>query len=218
MFGDGPLTFQEFATREPLPLARVHDAVLAFLRDREDAVLIGAQAVNAYVDTPRFTKDVDVLSPRAAELADDIRTHLARCFGIGLGIRSRDARQPRFRGEGNRREVYQERKPRDRRLVAVWQAPGAMPPARVVDRVQVIAPPALVSAKLCRAVACRHSPSWGLHLGDLYRLLLAFPELKAEEGPVAEQLRAAGAGEEVMAAWKELVARIIEPDDEDAGY
>jgi hypothetical protein len=46
-FGDGALTFREFAMREPLPLATIHDAVLTFLRGRDDAVLYGAQAVNA---------------------------------------------------------------------------------------------------------------------------------------------------------------------------
>jgi len=44
MFTAGALTFQEFAMREPLPLATIHDAVLEFLRDRDDAVLFGAQA------------------------------------------------------------------------------------------------------------------------------------------------------------------------------
>jgi hypothetical protein len=43
MFGDGSLTFQEFMTRERVPLATVHDAVLEFLRGRKDAVLCGAQ-------------------------------------------------------------------------------------------------------------------------------------------------------------------------------
>lgn len=33
--------------KEPLPLARVQDAVLDFLRHREDAALFGAQVVNA---------------------------------------------------------------------------------------------------------------------------------------------------------------------------
>ena len=49
MFGDGALTFQEFIMREPLPLSTIHEAVLEFLRGRDDAVLFGAQAVNAYV-------------------------------------------------------------------------------------------------------------------------------------------------------------------------
>ncbi|MCH7989790.1 MAG: hypothetical protein IID46_11670 [Planctomycetes bacterium] len=52
---------------------RLHDAVLDFLRGRDDAVLYGAQAVNAYVDEPRMTQDVDILSPRAAELVQEIR-------------------------------------------------------------------------------------------------------------------------------------------------
>ena len=61
MFGDGSLTFQEFAMGEPVPLATIHDAVLEFLRDRDDAVLFGAQAVNAYVDEARMTQDVDIV-------------------------------------------------------------------------------------------------------------------------------------------------------------
>ena len=66
MFGDGSLTFREFIMHEPLPLATIHDAVLAFLRGRTDAVLFGAHAVNAYVQEPRMTQGVDILSPRAA--------------------------------------------------------------------------------------------------------------------------------------------------------
>jgi hypothetical protein len=37
VFGDGALSFQEFAMREPLPLATIHDAVLDFLKGRDDA-------------------------------------------------------------------------------------------------------------------------------------------------------------------------------------
>jgi hypothetical protein len=50
MFGDGSLTFREFAIRETLPLATIRDAVLEFLRGRSDVVLFGAHSVNAYVD------------------------------------------------------------------------------------------------------------------------------------------------------------------------
>jgi hypothetical protein len=53
MFGDGALTFREFVMGEPLPLATIHDAVLDFLRGREDAAMFGAQAVNAYIDEAR---------------------------------------------------------------------------------------------------------------------------------------------------------------------
>lgn len=47
MLGDGGLAFAEFVMQEPLPLATVHRAILEFLRDAEDVVLFGAQAVNA---------------------------------------------------------------------------------------------------------------------------------------------------------------------------
>src|SRR2546428_5822235 len=106
MFGDGSLTFREFIMREPLPLATIHDAVLEFLRGRNDAVLYGAQAVNAYVDEPRMTQDVDVISARAADLAEEIRAHLATRFTIATRVRNvRD-------GVGYR--VYQVHKPKNR--------------------------------------------------------------------------------------------------------
>jgi hypothetical protein len=48
MFNAEVLTFNEFAMQEPLPLATIQTAVLDFLRDRDDTVIFGAQAVNAY--------------------------------------------------------------------------------------------------------------------------------------------------------------------------
>ena len=80
MFGDGALTFREFVMREPLPLATIHDAVLRFLRGRVDAALFGAHAVNAYVEEPRMTQDVDILSTRAPEFSEELRVHLADLF------------------------------------------------------------------------------------------------------------------------------------------
>jgi hypothetical protein len=69
MFDAGALTFQEFMIGESLPLATLQQAVLEFLRGRDDAVVFGAQAVNAYVDEPRMTQDLNLLSPRAEALA-----------------------------------------------------------------------------------------------------------------------------------------------------
>ena len=45
MFDAGTLTFQEFMMGESLPLATIQQAVLEFLRGRDDAVVFGAQAV-----------------------------------------------------------------------------------------------------------------------------------------------------------------------------
>src|SRR5271169_1718568 len=129
MFGDGSLTFREFIMREPLPLATIHDAVLEFLRGRTDAVLFGAHAVNAYVDEPRMTQDVDILSPRAAELAEELRVSLSQRFQIAVRVRTVAA------GLGHR--LYQVRKPQNRHLVDV-RSIDSFPPHQVVDNVQVI--------------------------------------------------------------------------------
>src|SRR6266852_1741604 len=56
MLNAGVLTFKEFAMREPLPLSTIHEAVLEFLRGRDDAVVFGATAVNAYVAGRRMSK------------------------------------------------------------------------------------------------------------------------------------------------------------------
>src|SRR5438270_5707159 len=85
--GAGALAFREFAMHEPLPLATIHDAVLEFLRGRDDAVLFGAQAVNAYVDESRMTQDVDIMSPRAVELAEELRTYLNKRLHIAVRVR-----------------------------------------------------------------------------------------------------------------------------------
>src|SRR5437867_5146251 len=87
MFGDGALTFREWAMNEPHPLATIHDAVLEFLRGRNDAVLYGAQAVNAYVSETRMTQDVDIASTRAKELAEELRRFLNQRFHIAVRVR-----------------------------------------------------------------------------------------------------------------------------------
>jgi hypothetical protein len=209
MFGDGSLTFREFAMREPLPLATIHDAVLEFLRDRDDAVLFGAQAVNAYVDEARMTQDVDIASPRAVELAEEIRAFLNQRFHIA--VRVRDIRE----GLGYR--IYQVQKPKNRHLVDLRPV-EALPPAQRVQKVLVVTPPELIANKVISMVGRQHKAKGATDRADLYRLLLTFPELKQAEGPVAERLCANGAPEEVLAAWTNLVAEEILPDDEDAGY
>ena len=195
--------------RETLPLAVIHDAVLDFLRGREDAVLFGAQAVNAYVDEPRMTQDVDILSSRAAELADELRDRLGTQFHIAVHVRIVQG------GAGYR--VYQVRQPKNRHLVDV-RAVGVLPPTRRVDQILVTAPADLICQKVLSMVARPHTPKGGTDLADLRRLLLAFPDLKTEEGAVAERLRAAGAPGSALAAWKERVAEEILPEPEDEAF
>ena len=212
MFGDGALTFREFAIREPLPLATIHDAVLDFLRGRDDIALYGAQAVNAYVDEPRMTQDVDIMSPRAAELAEELRTFLNKRFNIAVHIR-------RVR-EGIGYRVYQLRKPKNRHLIDV-RSVASLPPTQLVDDVSVLTPPELIASKVSALVQRKGRPKSGTDSRDLWMLLLAFSDLKTDAGLVRDCLDtmvADGADVKVLEAWKELVAQDIQPDDEDAGY
>lgn len=209
MFGDGSLTFQEFAMSEPHPLAAVHGAILEFLRGRSDAVLYGAQAVNAYVAEARMTQDVDIASPRAAELAEELRAFLHVRFRIA--VRVREVKE----GAGYR--IYQVRKPKNRHLVDVRPV-ASLPPAKRVKQILVVTPPELIANKVMAFTGRRGQPKAGTDWRDLAMLLLTFPQLKAEEGPVAERLRAAGAPPEMMDAWKELVAQDIQPEDEDGEF
>jgi hypothetical protein len=195
--------------RERVPLAQIHDAVLEFLRDRDDAVLYGAQAVNAYVDEPRLTQDVDIASTRAADLAEELREFLNRRFHIAVRVRTVR--------EGIGFRVYQVRKPQNRHLVDVRPV-EILPPAQKVKRVLVVTPPELIAGKVQAWTQRRHKPKAGSDWRDLASLLLAFPELKTREGPVAERLRAADVSAEIMAAWNELVSQEILPEDEDAEF
>src|SRR5687768_1211134 len=108
MFDAGALTFQEFAMREPLPLASIQSAVLEFLRDRDDVVVFGAQAVNAYVGEPRMTQDVNLLSSRAPELLQELGEYLRQRFRIAVRVREI--------GEGRGYRLFQVRKSGNRHL------------------------------------------------------------------------------------------------------
>ncbi len=209
MFGDGALAFREFIMREPLPLATIHDAVLELHRGRDDVALFGAQAVNAYVDESRMTQAVDLLSPRAAELAEELRGYLHQRFQIAVRVRSVRA------GVGYR--IYQLRQPKNRHLVDV-RAGDTLPPIQRVDDVLVLTPAELIASKVISLVHRRGKPKSGTDWRDLSLLLLTFPELKSDAGPVRDRLETAvseGADPSVLSAWKDLVAQEILPEDED---
>ena len=193
--------------REPLPLATIHDAVLEFLRGRDDAVVFGAQAVNAYVGEPRMSQDIDLVSTRATELAEELREYLSERFHIAVRVRVIGA------GKGYR--LFQIQKPRNRHLVDVRTA-ASLPHAERIEDVLVMSPPELIAHKVVAYHARRGQPKAGTDWRDLAMLLLTFPELKQEQGAVSEALKSIGATEEVMMAWRELVAQeLIEPEDEE---
>ncbi len=206
MFGDGSLTLREFAMNEPLPLAKVHDAVLEFMRNRDDVALFGAQAVNAYVDEPRMTQDVDILSTRAAELAEELRAYLAQLFTIAVRVREVAS------GKGFR--IYQVREPKNRHLADV-RGVAELPPTQIVADVRVPIPEELIAQKVIGYASRSQQPKGDTDRRDLKVLLLAFPELKDETGPVLERLTSHQADAVAMAAWHDLATMNFEQDSDE---
>ena len=192
--------------REQVPLATIHEAVLEFLRGRDDAVVFGAQAVNAYVGEPRMSQDIDLISTRATELAEELREHLSERFHIAVRMWVIGA------GKGYR--LFQIQKARNRHLVDL-RAAESLPHAERIEDVLVMSPPELIAHKVISYHARHGQPKAGTDWRDLAMLLLTFPELKKEQGAVSEALSSMKVGEEVMKAWSELVAQeIVEPDDD----
>ena len=209
MFGDGPLMFREFISNEPLPLATIQSAMIEFLGDKENAVLCGAQAVNAYVDEARATRDVDILSTRAQPLMHEIRMFLRDRFH--MDVRTGSTRC----GTGYR--VFQFRQPKNRHLVDVRPV-ESLPPTVMVERVLVVAPAELIASKVISLHMRRKTPKSFSDWRDVAILLLTFPELKAVQGPVRERLEAAGSEADIITAWNAIVAQDIRPNDDDDGY
>jgi hypothetical protein len=209
MLNAGVLTFQEFAMREPLPLATVHEAVLEFVRGRDDVVVFGATAVNAYVSEPRMTQDIDLMSPRAAELAHELRDFLSERFHIAIRVR--------VIGEGKGYRVFQIRKEGNRHLVDLRPV-VTLPQTELIDGVRVITAAELIARKVISFHSRRGQPKSGTDWRDVAMLLLAFPKLKAESGPVTDILSLLGATEDEMKTWSEVVHQEISKPDDDAEF
>jgi hypothetical protein len=209
MVGDGSLTLQEFAMSESLPLATIHDAVLQFLQGRDDLAIYGAQAVNAYVEPPRMTQDIDVIAIDAASLAEEIRVHLVATFVIAVRVREVAS------GVGFR--VYQVRKPKNRHLVDVRQE-TSLPSCQLIGGLKVLTPAELVARKIISMVSRANTPKAMTDTADVWRLLLAFPALKSVRGDVASLLASLEANPQVTERWQQVVATTIEPEIEDDDY
>ncbi len=167
--------------REPVPLAQIQDAVLDFLRGRVTSLCL-AQAVNAYVREARMTQDVHILGINAGEVAERLRQHLNTRFQIAIRVRVVAA------GRGYR--LYQVQKSGNRQLVDLLGV-DALPAIERIDDVQVVSPPELIALKLIGFVARQGQPKAFTDRRDVAALLLQFPNLKSENGPVRDALRAA---------------------------
>lgn len=195
--------------REPLPLAAIHDAVLAFLRGREDIVVFGATAVNAYVSEPRMTQDIDVMSTRAAEVAEELRACLSERFHIAVRLRI-------VRG-GKGYRLFQIQKSGNRHLVDVRQV-KSLPDSKTIENIRIATPPDLIARKVLSYHSRQGQPKGFSDRRDLAILFLTFPELKNELGPVADYLKALGATADEMNTWRDIAAQKIPPTDDDAEF
>jgi len=209
MLNAGALTFKEFAMREPLPLATIHDAVLEFLRGRDDVVVFGATAVNAYVGEPRMTQDIDLMSTRARELAEELREHLSERFHIAVRVRS-------VRGDKGYR-LFQMQKNSNRHLVDVRPV-DSLPDSQTIEDIRVLTPAELVAYKVISYNSRRGSPKAGTDWRDLAMLLLTFPDLKSNSGKVSEILRTLKASDVVKNEWRDLVAQVLSLPDDDSEF
>jgi hypothetical protein len=207
MLNAGILTFQEFAMREPLPLATIQEAVLKFLQNRDDVVIFGAQAVNAWVSEPRMTQDIDLVSTCAESLAEEIRGYLSDRFHIA--VHAQEVKT------GYR--VFQIQKVGNRHLVDLRMV-TELPIARRIENILVMAPDELVAWKVIAYHSRRGKPKAGTDWRDIAMLLLKFPELKVLGGAVRDRLVAAQASAEVMQVWETLVAQEILAVDEDDDF
>ncbi len=133
------LTFHEFMTHEILPSSQIHRVVFEFLQGRDDAVLVGAHAVNAYVSEPRMTQNVDLLSTCAEELAEELREFLNEKFDIAIRIRKV------ANGKGFR--IYQKRKEGNRHLVDV-RLVLKLPETETIEDIRILSPAELIASKI----------------------------------------------------------------------
>lgn len=204
------LTFQEFVTHEPLPLSKIQGAVLEFLQGRDDVVLFGAQAVNAYVSEPRATQDVDIMSNRAKEFAEELREHLSERFHIAVRVRE-------IKDKGLR--IYQVRKEGNRHLVDV-RVEDVFRPNQLVEKVNVLTPTELIASKVTSYCSRKGQPKAFTDRRDLAFLMLRFPELKVKDGEVYNSLVRQDVNEEVMEFWNDLVDEFVVPPeaDDDLSY
>ena len=154
-----------------------------------------------------MTQDIDLMSPRAADLAEELRKYLSDRFHIAVRVR--------IIGEGKGYRVFQIQKTGNRHLADVRPV-TTLPASKRVDDVLIVSPVELIALKVISYHTRRGCPKAFSDRRDLAMLFLAFPDLKKESGAVESSLRTFGVPEEVLNSWRELVAEEIpEVDDDD---
>ena len=197
----GCVTLHEMSQSMDVSLSDIHRSVLALLQNRNDLVVFGAYAVNAYLKPAdvRMTADVDIQSLQGKALAEEISQHLHQEFYIAARIREI--------GDGKAWRIYQRMKSGNRHLVDIRQV-DALPTFEVVNDIQVLSPVQLMTAKIISAYARQNQPKGFSDLRDLYSLMLTFPEL-------TEQVQVDPNNDKLQEFWQNIQDRGVEPPDSD---
>jgi hypothetical protein len=156
-----------------------------------------------------MTQDVDILSPRAGQLAEELREYLSNRFQIAVRIRRV--------ANGLVHRFDQMRKPNNRHLVDV-RLVAVVPDYQAIDEVLVISPVRLIGQKVVSMANRSGTAKRMTDLADIHRLLLTFPELKSCDGPVADWLRNTESPDTVLEAWREIAVGEITAENDDNGY
>ncbi|MDZ4659669.1 MAG: nucleotidyl transferase AbiEii/AbiGii toxin family protein [Bythopirellula sp.] len=209
MLIDTGLTFREIVMNDPLPKGTIQQAVFDYLRDRTDAAIFGAMAVNAYVDERRMTEDVDIIATQASVFAEELKQYLNNRFHIAVRIREIH--------DGTGFRLYQITTPKNRHLVDVRPV-SSLPPTQRIDGVLVVTPAEVIVGKVISCVRRRGKPKSFTDRRDLAHMLLKYPELKSLTGLVEQRLLASGVETEILDFWKTLVAEEILSEEEDEEF
>jgi hypothetical protein len=113
--------------------------------------------------------------------------------------------------------VYQVQKSGNRHLVDLLSV-DTLPTSQRIEGVMVITAAELVARKVISYSSRRGQPKAFSDMRDLTMLLLAFPDLKQNSGPVTDALGALNASEQDIEAWRELVALEIKTPQEDSKF
>ena len=85
----------------------------------------------------------------------------------------------------------------------------------MVMDIRVLSPEELIAKKLISSSEREGQPKGDTDRRDLKVLLLAYPQLKTESGPVMQRIVANGGDEKAIEAWRRIVASVIRDDSDE---
>jgi hypothetical protein len=193
------LTAREYTMNEPLPLIKVHEAILDFCRGRRDVCVFGAQATNLHTNVPRMTQDVDIMAAEPEAFARDLAEHLRRQFPNLMAARVRAVKRA---GRVLGYRVYQKRGEEagaNRHLADVRVLDVPVDELVVEGDVQYTGAKLTMAMKSAAAAVRSNLAKRLMDSADLARLMAARPEITVDTlAPLWEAIGAPAEAREVF--------------------